>query len=82
MGESDKATLKIMPIGSPFAFRLNLAKPDSSMPLMIRLLNNKSCLVSFESCRDERMKGMNEHINVTIIPKKKMLYCPFLVLSL
>jgi len=59
-----------MRTGSPLAFRLNLAKPDSSMPLIIRLLNAISRLASLDSCREEIINGMVEHMNVNKIPNK------------
>ena len=61
---------KIMPIGSPLLFRLNLAMPDSSIPLIMRLLSVTSRLTCLESCREESMNGISEHTNVIKLPRK------------
>ena len=59
-----------MPIGSPSLFRLNLATPDSSMPLIMRLLSVANRLACLESCREESINGIKEHANVIKLPRK------------
>ena len=60
-----------MPTGSPFLSLLNLAIPASSIPLMMRFINFTRRLDVFESCIEERTKGIKEQSRVNKQPNKK-----------